>query len=100
LEDLSQALGISRRRLTRVIGDSIGIAGKTWLREIRIVRACHLLREGGKIGHLARTLGFRHTPDFSREFRKQVGLSPTSYLESEKRRMFLPEQNRRAFDGQ
>jgi AraC-like DNA-binding protein len=93
LERIGQTLGISRRTLARIVENSLGVAGKTWLRDIRIVRARHLIREGGKIGHVARSLGYRHSQDFTRVFRSQMGLSPTEFLESEQQRMFRPEKN-------
>lgn len=90
---IGQSLGISRRTLARIIEESLGIAGKTWLRDIRIVRARHLIREGGKIGHLALSLGYRHSQDFTRVFRSQMGVSPTEFLETEQQRMFRPEMD-------
>lgn len=88
---LCQALGIGRRTFTRITEESIGITVKTWLRQIRIVKACHLLREGQKIEHLSHKLGFRHKSDFSHEFRKLLGLSPSAYAKSELSRIFRPE---------
>lgn len=93
LGKIGQTLGISRRTLARIIEDSLGIAGKTWLRDIRIARARHLIREGGKIGHLARFLGYRHSQDFTRVFHSQMGVTPTKFLEAEQQRMFRPETN-------
>ena len=93
LAEIGLSLGISRRTLARIIEESLGITGKTWLRDIRIVRARHLIREGRKIGHLARFLGYRHSQDFTRVFRSQMGVTPTEFLETEQQRMFHPENH-------
>lgn len=76
---LCQSLGIGKRTFTRLIEESLGISSKRWLREIRIISACHLLREEGKIEGVAETLGFPHASDFTREFKKLVGVSPSRY---------------------
>ena len=80
---LCKSLVIEKRTFTRLVEDSLGIAAKRWLREIRIVAACHLLREEGKIDNVARTLGFRYDSDFSHEFKKLVGVSPSHYRKAE-----------------
>lgn len=90
LEELSCALGLGQRTLARVIEKNIGIPGKVWLRQIRVVRAEHLLREGLKIEHLSYKLGFHHKADFTHEFRKLVGVSPSSFVKAEIQRMFPP----------
>jgi AraC-like DNA-binding protein len=56
------------------------------LRELRIIKACHLLREDCKIEGVARALRFRHLPDFTLEFRKMVGISPSEYKRRERER--------------
>lgn len=63
-----------------MVEEGLGITCKRWLREIRIVVACHLLREGNKIESVAQALGFRHVPDFTREFKKLLGVTPSHYM--------------------
>lgn len=86
---LCELLGIGRRTFARAVEESIGITGKAWLRQLRAVAACHLLREGGEIKSLADRLGFRHNTDFANEFKKQVGVSPSYYMKSEQSRSRL-----------
>lgn len=83
---LSESLGLGKRTFARIVEHSLGITGKVWLRQIRIVAALHLLREGDKIENTARKLGFRHPSDFTREFRILVGVLPSDYVESERLR--------------
>ena len=80
---LCRSLGIGKRTFSRMVEEGLGITGKRWLREIRIVTACHLLREGDKIEAVAQALGFRHVSDFTREFKKLVGVPPSSYMRAE-----------------
>jgi len=65
---LSNELGVSNRTFARIMEDSLGITAKLWLRQIRAVDACHLLREGSKIMSVATQLGFRDAADFTEEF--------------------------------
>jgi AraC-like DNA-binding protein len=80
---LCQSLGFGKRTFSRMVKEGLGITGKRWLREIRIVTACHLLRQGDKIEAVAQTLGFRHVSDFTREFKKLMGVPPSRYMKAE-----------------
>lgn len=73
-----------------MVEDDLGITSKLWLRQIRIVGACHMLREECKIEQVAHELGFRKLSDFDRDFKKLVGVSPTFYRNSERSRSVLP----------
>jgi AraC-like DNA-binding protein len=84
---LCKALGMERRTFARVMERSLGITGKKWLCQLRVVAACHLLR-GGKITSVASRLGFRDDSDFSFEFRRQMGVSPSAFVKSERSRSF------------
>ena len=88
---LARQLGVGDRTLARIIEESIGLNGKTWLRNIRIVRACHLLRESPKIEALARTLGFSQHSDLTREFKKLVGVTPSKFQQQERSRSASPD---------
>ncbi len=79
-------LGIGKRTFSRMVEEGLGITSKRWLREIRINSACHLLREECKIEVVAQALGFRHVSDFTREFKKLVGVSPSHYIRAERSR--------------
>ncbi len=83
---LSDRLEIGTRMFTRMVEDSLGVNAKIWLRNNRIVRACHLLREDGKIERVARGVGFSHASELTREFKQLVGVSPSFYRRSERSR--------------
>jgi AraC-like DNA-binding protein len=79
-------LGVGKRTFARVVEESIGISGKLWLRRLRIVKARHMLREGGEIKSVAKQLGFDDNASFANEFKKLIGVSPTFYIKSEQSR--------------
>ncbi len=80
---LCEILGIGKRTFSRMVEEGLGISSKRWLREIRITTACHLLREDCKIEAVAQALGFHYISDFTREFKKMVGVSPSRYMKAE-----------------
>lgn len=81
---LCELLALGKRTFARAVQRSLGRTAKVWLRENRIVVACHLLREEEKIGFTAKQLGFRHEADFTREFRKLIGVTPSAFRERER----------------
>jgi AraC-like DNA-binding protein len=83
LGNLCVSLGVEKRTFARITERSLGINGKVWLRQIRIVTASHMLREDCKIESVMQTLGFRHASDFTREFKKLMGVSPSRYVKEE-----------------
>ena len=83
---LCEKLNMPLRSFERLTKESLGITAKQWLRQLRMVRAMHLLREGRQVKQVAATLGFRHPADFSREFVLLVGVVPKAYQESERSR--------------
>lgn len=85
---LSDSLGVGKRTFARVVERSLGITGKKWLCNARAVTACQMLARSCKINTVARRLGFKDDSDFTREFKKQLGVSPSVYQKTEKiRRM-------------
>lgn len=90
---LGETLGFGKRTFSRVVEQSLGITCKAWLRNMRIVAACHMLREGTKIETTARKLGFLHNSDFTREFRNLIGVLPSYYMKAERSRFTAPWEN-------
>jgi AraC-like DNA-binding protein len=87
---LAKHLGVGDRTLARIIEESIGISGKTWLRNIRILRACQLLRASTKIEAIAHHLHFSQASDFARDFKALIGVTPSKYQKDEINRSFRP----------
>ena len=77
---LAEALGVSRSNLYRRLGDCLGQTPQRLIRERRLARAARLLRDrAGRVGEVAYAVGYRSTAHFSRAFRAQFGMSPSSY---------------------
>lgn len=85
---LCRSLGVGQRTFARALENGVGITCKTWLRNIRIIGAGHLLREGYSIKYVANRMGFRHQTDFTLEFRKLMGVLPSFYVKAEICRSF------------
>lgn len=83
---LCEALGVEKRTFARLIVKNLGITGKKWLRQLRVVAACHLLREGGKVTLVARRLGFRDDSHFTSDFKMLMGVCPSVFMKAEQSR--------------
>ena len=81
VSDLCESLGIPERTFRRIVEESLGISAKRWLRELRAVKACHLLLDLPAVDDVARELGFSHVAGFSREFSKIIGQSPSKFIQ-------------------
>jgi len=76
---------VSLRTLQRYFRSRMGKNPKAWLFEQRQKQAAGLLRNGIAIKEVANHLGYAHATQFSREFKKYWGQSPTirtRFLES------------------
>lgn len=83
LPSLGARVGISDRHLRRVFEEGLGISPKDWLRQVRMVAARSLLREGSPIKEVAINLGFTNPNMFSREFQLFHGVKPTDFQRKE-----------------
>lgn len=83
LPTLGARMGISDRHLRRVFEQGLGISPKDWLRQVRMVAARSLLREGSPIKEVAINLGFTNPSMFSREFQFFHGVRPTDFQRKE-----------------
>lgn len=85
---IADSIGLSKRTFIRLVADSLGMNPKEWLRHLRVVEACHMLREGTKIQVVARKLGFRHDSDFTKDFKDLMGVTPSQFAAGERMRSF------------
>ncbi|MEW5667497.1 AraC family transcriptional regulator [Pseudomonas putida] len=79
LEDLAQACGIDRFRLTRAFKAAFGIAPHAYLIQLRLARARHLLAQGQTPAEVAVALGFADQSHLGRWFRRAYQLTPADY---------------------
>ncbi|MGE8058868.1 AraC family transcriptional regulator [Pseudomonas sp. NPDC089547] len=79
LEDLAQACGIDRFRLTRAFKAAFGLAPHAYLIQLRLARARRLLARGQTPAEVAMTLGFADQSHLGRWFRRAYQLTPADY---------------------
>ncbi|MNJ46281.1 HTH-type transcriptional regulator YesS [compost metagenome] len=79
LEDLAQACGIDRFRLTRAFKAAFGIAPHAYLIQLRLARARRLLAQGQTPAEVAMALGFADQSHLGRWFRRAYQLTPADY---------------------
>ena len=80
VEDLADALGMSRRHLTRRMKEAFEAAPAAYIRTRRLERAKALLaEEPPSVAAVAEAVGFRSASAFTKAFRRHVGRVPTEY---------------------
>jgi AraC-like DNA-binding protein len=79
LEDLAQACGVDRFRLTRAFKAAFGLAPHAYLIQLRLARARRLLSQGQTPAEVAMALGFADQSHLGRWFRRAYRLTPADY---------------------
>jgi len=80
IEDLSGKLGMSRMSLHRKIQGLFGQSPGSFLRTIRLKRGAELLKDKSRnISEVAYEVGFESPNTFSKNFRRQFGISPSEF---------------------
>lgn len=70
----------------RLFNVHTGVSLRTWVRQLRLQEAAHLLRNSGlRVNEIGKMLGFSDPLYFSRVFREEHGISPSQYAQSELR---------------
>lgn len=80
VQDLCSVIGITQPYLYRVFNQEIGISPKQYILRCKINEAKKLLANTEfSISLIANSVGYENVLEFSKFFKKQTGLSPTSY---------------------
>jgi AraC-like DNA-binding protein len=80
LDFVSEATGISQRRITNEIQNQFACNFKTYINRLRINESKRLLLESDlNIGEIAFKVGFNNQSHFNRVFKSEVLTSPTEY---------------------
>lgn len=96
LEQVAKELGVSYSNLRRVFREQTGMSLKRYQDEVRIRRACELLRSSDKsVKEIAGLLGYNTAYHFSTQFRSATGLAP-SLWRKKNGPAWLPGHDRRA----
>ena len=77
VHEMAEAAGVSDDYLTRQFRRITGVSTQEYLRRYRFARAMELLQSGEPVGHVAVQTGFRTLSYFSREFTKELGITPS-----------------------
>jgi AraC-like DNA-binding protein len=80
--ELAGDLGYSRRRLSTLFAEEIGLGPKTFARVIRFERAVGLLGrdDGARFAEIAHRCGYYDQAHLNRDFREFAGTSPGEYV--------------------
>ena len=80
IEHLCRAAGMSKSQLYRKLKSIVGQSGNEFIRSIRLKRAAQLLKQGDlKVSEVTYQVGFNDLHYFRDCFKKQYGMSPTSF---------------------
>lgn len=80
LEDLARSGGMSSRTLTRLFRHHLHISPHQYLVRLRMKRACQMLAwEEFSVKEIAISVGYPNALNFSTEFRRLLGCSPTRF---------------------
>lgn len=78
--ELASLTGLSAVYFRKLFTDVMGISPIAYVHEIRIRKAKEMLKSDyGTLSDLALTLGYSSLFDFSRDFKKRTGISPSKY---------------------
>jgi DNA-binding response OmpR family regulator len=79
VEQLAEAVHMSRRQLLRKLQALITESPSELLRRARLERATCLLKEGHSVKEVAHAVGFKNYASFSRAFNSAYGVLPSAY---------------------
>ena len=79
LDELAEEAHMSKYYFLRRFKELTGTTVHAYLNNKRLIRCCELLQEGEAVGEVWEQCGFADYSSFLRNFRKEYGMSPTSY---------------------
>ena len=79
VQSIAAQVGVSGDYLSRQFRRVLGIPAQEYLRRYRFARAMELLQGGAAVGDVAGQVGFRSLCHFSREFKREMGVTPSQY---------------------
>src|SRR5699024_7677478 len=79
VEAIANELNISRVQLYRKTKSLLDCSVNEYLLQRRLTKSKHLLLEGLYINEVAKKVGFSSAAYFTAAFKKQFGITPTSY---------------------
>ncbi|WP_255433393.1 AraC family transcriptional regulator [Brevibacillus sp. LEMMJ03] len=88
IEKLAHLAGVSPKYFVDLFKKTYGISAIDYLTQLRVNRAKTLMaRSGAKLRDIAHQVGYHDEFYFSRKFKKEVGVPPTVYMKSRRRKI-------------
>ena len=85
-DDLAALTGLSTVYFRKLFTGVMGVSPIVYVQRVRIEKAKEMLQSDyGTLSDVAQSLGYLNLYDFSRDFKKHTGVSPSRYRESEAR---------------
>ena len=82
IDNIADAMGMSRSVLYTKIKQQLGMTPIDFVRHVRIMRACELLKDTDEsLSSVAFAVGFSDAKYFSKVFKRETGIVPTEYRE-------------------
>ena len=82
IDNIADAMGMSRSVLYTKIKQQLGMTPIDFVRHVRIMRACELLKNTDEsLSSVAFAVGFSDPKYFSKVFKRETGIVPTEYRE-------------------
>ncbi len=79
LEALAELAGLSLWRFSIVFRQHVGVPPHRYISQLRVARACELLRQGMSAAAVADACGFYDQSHFTRHFKHHCGMTPGQY---------------------
>lgn len=80
IQDISDAMFISRGRLTKLFAKYAGVSINEYITSLRIKNANHLLSSGHSVTEAAIESGFQSIRTFNNTYKAYTGMTPTEYI--------------------
>lgn len=80
ISEMAKSVGLNKNYFSTFFRENIGITPQQYIIKYRINKACELMcNQGLTIGDISRSVGYDDTLGFSKIFKKEKGVSPTTY---------------------
>ncbi len=79
VSEISNNIGISRRHLSRVTKDKLGVTPKAYINIVRFIKAKEMLVDGASLLDIVFECGYYDQSHFTKEFKKYTGKTPAEY---------------------
>lgn len=79
LDALADAVGLSRRTVTRRFADATGMSFSAWRQRLRLFQAAEMLMTGAPVTTVALNLGYDSPSAFTAMFRRHFGVTPSRF---------------------